>query len=338
VWVYKLLCLHASLVCLLVGCTSSAQPPQAHGPEPSSVQLRLASASYPPYVDTADHPRAALDLVATALARAGYIAKNEIVPLDAVVEGLRADKYDGSAALWQSEEREQFLLYSDALLENRLLLVGQKGSDVSAASLSELKAKKVGIVTDYAYGPELDQAKEPVFVRGTSTEDNLRALLRGELDYVIADALVVHHLQQQFPQQTREKLSAGSKPLIKRTLHFAVRKSFPGAPGIIENFNRQLATMLADGSYNDALHVDWVLADIDKDGTAELVAVGDRLGADPPGSGYRPMGPEGGATPARFVVKGVAYDSWQAVPDEYKTPSQAHSDKPGTLRASVFEF
>jgi polar amino acid transport system substrate-binding protein len=336
--VHKLLCLPACLLCLLLGCTSSSQPAQALVPTPASVQLRLASASYPPYVDTADHPRAALDLVSTALARAGYIAKNEIVPLDTVLEGLRADKYDGSAALWRSEEREQFLLYSDTLLENRLLLVARLGSDVSATTLSALQGKKVGVVSDYAYGPELDQAKEPVFVRGTSTEDNLRSLLRGELDYVIADALVVHHLAQQFPQQTREKLATGTTPLIKRTLHFAVRKSFPGAAGIIENFNRQLAQMLADGSYNDALHVDWIHADIDNDGTPELVAVGDHIGADPPGSGYRPMGPEGGASPSRFVVKGVAYDSWQAVPDEYKNPSSGHSDKPGTLRASVFEF
>jgi polar amino acid transport system substrate-binding protein len=289
-------------------------------------------------VDTSDQPRAALDLVSTALARAGYIAKNEIVPLDTVLEGLRADKYDGSAALWRSDEREQFLLYSDAFLENRLLLVGRKGSEVGATSMRELTGKKVGIVADYAYGPELDQAKEPVFVRGTSTEDNLRALLRGELDYVLADALVVHHLTQQYPQQTREKLATGEKPLIKRTLHFAVRKSLPDAPRIIENFNRQLAQMLSDGSYNDALHVDWIHADIDGDGKPELIAVGDNIGADPPGSGYRPMGPEGTSSPSHYVVKGVAYDSWQAVPNEYKTPSQAHSDKPGTLRASVFEF
>lgn len=336
---HKLLRLHASLFCLLLGCTSSSQPPPALQPAPSSVQLRLASASYPPYVDTQDKPRAALDLVSTALARAGYIAKNEIVALDAVLDGLRADKFDGSAALWRSEEREQFLLYSDALLENRLLLIARKGSDVSAASVHELTGKKVGIVIDYAYGDDLEQAKEPVFVRGASTDDNLRALLHGELDYVIADALVVHQLAQQFPRQTREKLATGTKPLIMRTLHFTVRKNFPNAARIMENFNRELAKMLSDGSYHDALHVDWIQADINGDGTPELIAVSDNIGAEPPGSGYRPKGSdEEGPPPSHFVVKGVAYDSWSAIPEDYKNPSSGHSDKPGTARASVFEW
>ena len=334
----KLLSLPASLLCLLLGCTSSSQPPPSSVPAPSSVQLRLASSPYPPYVDTEGKPRAALDLVSTALARAGYIAKNELVALDAVVAGLRTDKYDGSAALWRSAEREQFLLYSDAVLENRLLLVGQRDSDVSATSLSALSGKKVGIVTDYAYGPELDQAKEPVFVRGISTEDNLRALLHGELDYVIADALVVHQLAQQYPQQTREKLATGTTPLIRRTLHFTLRKSFPDAARIIANFNAQIAKMLSDGSYHAALHVDWIHADVDGDGKPELVAVGDQLGEEAPGSGYRPVSAAEGPAPSRFVVKGVAYDSWQAVPGDFKTPSQAHSDNPGTMRASVFSF
>jgi polar amino acid transport system substrate-binding protein len=332
----------------MFACASAARPAaSAPAAQPASLKLRLASSLWPPFVDDADHPRVAVDVVTTALARAGYIAQDEVTSLEVVLQGLRDGSFDGSTALWRSPEREEYLLYSDAYLENRLMLVAKQGTKVDAASLAELAGKKVGLVKDYAYGPEVEQAQGPVFVRAAGTEEeNLRALLRGDVDYVLCDALVIHHLKQQYPQQVREKLATGSRPLVTRSLHFTVRKDRPDAQRIIEGFNRQLATMLHDGSYHQALHVDWIHADVDGDGKLELVAAGAEIGTQAPTSGYQLMGsvpaganPESDPAHARFVVKGVAYDSWDQVPDDFKkTPSDAFNPKPGTLRASVFEF
>lgn len=337
--------LFASLFCLLLGCASTSRPAASSpGAEPASTKLRLASSLWPPFVDTGEDPGVAVDIVIKALARAGYIAQDQVTSLDAVLRGLRDGSFDGSTSLWRSPEREQFLLYSNAYLENRLMLVGSKGSNVEAKSFAELQGKKIGIVQDYAYGPELEQAKEPVFVRGTSTEDNLRALLRGQLDYVLCDALVIHYLTQQYPQQVREKLATGTHPLVTRPLHFAVRKDRPDAQQIIDGFNKQLARMLSDGTYHQALHVAWIHADVDGDGKLELVAAGDEVGTEAPSAGYQLVSFAGGAADhdpaqARFVIKGVAYDSWDAVPDDLKkTPSDAFNPKPGTARVSVFEF
>jgi polar amino acid transport system substrate-binding protein len=335
----------ASLFCLLLGCASTARP-VAGSPaaEATSTRLRLASGLWPPFVDRGDDPGVAVDIVVKALARAGYIAQDEVTSLDVVLRGLHEGSYDGSTSLWRSPEREQFLLYSSAYLENRLMLVGAKGSKADVTSFAELPGKKIGIVQDYAYGSELEQAKQPLFVRGSSTEENLRALLRGELDYVLCDALVIHYLTQQYPQQVREKLAIGTHPLITRTLHFAVRKDRPDAQRIIDGFNQQLTKMLSDGTYHRALHVDWIHADVDGDGKLELVAAGDEVGTVAPSAGYQLVSFGGGASDndpanARFVIKGVAYDSWDAVPDDLKkTPSDAFNPKPGTLRVSVFEF
>ena len=332
------------LFCFVLGCASSAKPvAKSMESKPSSPTLRLASSHWPPYVGTAEDGRAALDLTSTALARAGYIADQRVVPLEAVLSGINDGTYDGSASLWKSAERERFLLYSDAFLENRMMLVRRADGELREASLEELKGKRVGIVTDYAYGPELGAAEEALFVRGVSTEENLRSLLRGELDVVVADALVVHQVEQRYPQQMREKLAVSTNALITRSLHFAVRKDLPNAARIISEFNRQLSRMLRDGAYHQALHVHWLRADVDGDGKLELVTTDDELGASAPTSSFLPLSvsEEGESSEgARFVVKGVAYDSWQAVPDEYKRGSSGDEmgDKPATLRASVFEF
>ena len=346
--------LAAAIFCLSFACSSrSTSQPAAHSasPEPAAPKLRLASSSWPPWVDVENQPRVALQIVSTALARAGYSVTHEIAPLDQLLSNLRnGTSYDGSASLWRTEDREQFLLYSESYLENRMMLVGPRGSDVSAKWFSQLKGKKIGIVKDYAYGPELDGATEPVFVRGESTEANLRTLIGGgaALDYVLADALVVYHLKQQFPEKTRERLAMGTTPLITRSLHFALRKNLPGAQQIVNQFNEERAKMLKDGSYHTALQVEWILADVDGDGVAEMVAGGEKLGVDPPQSGYQPLsiaksnvapGSESSTTKTHYVVKGVPYDTWDTVPDTFKTPPNTPTGtKPGTLRASVFEF
>lgn len=307
-----------------LGAPVPPAPAPAEPAEPPVVQpLQLASTPWPPFTDNERKPRVAIDLVHTALARAGHTATTSIVPDGTLTEALDQGKFVGSPAMWRSPERETFLLYSEPYLENRMLLVGRAGSDVRARTLSELRGKKVGIVEGYAYGPELEAAKEPSFVAGHSDEVNLRALLDRKLDFVIADSLVIAHVFEQYPRQASERLVVAKEPLITRTLHFAIRKDAANAPAIVARFNEEIRLMLADGSYNRALGLQWVSADVDGDGRAELVPRTERVGVRPPSGSYDvlsvPATPAGSA-PApesqRYFVGGKHYESWEAVPDD----------------------
>jgi polar amino acid transport system substrate-binding protein len=344
----------ALLLCVLVSSCASNVPshptasPAAVAPAPASLlKLRLVSSRFPPFTDTPEGTHLALDLVASALARVGYEASTQIVPAASLDSELREGRFDGSAALWLSEERQEFLLYSNPYLENRLLLVGPKGSAVSAQSLLELKGKKVGVVEGYAYGDEIEASKDPVLVRGVSTEENLRSLLRGELDYVLAEALTVHHLLEHSPKQARERLEVSPHALVRRSLHLAVRKDYPDAQAIIERFNQELKGMLHEGAYHDALQVSWIRADLDGDGRPEWVPASQQVGENAPTDAYDLVSvastpgtgqPSDEPVSARFVIKGVAYDSWEAVPSDYKTQSNDLGAKPRSMRLKVFEF
>src|SRR5262245_38347900 len=112
-----------------------ATTPQVSGQTP---QLHLVSTAWPPFTNPAGQPRFALDLVEEALKRIGSSADTAIVAESAFTSSLLSGKFDGSAAAWRDAERETVLLYSDPYLENRLILVGRRGSDVSATKLSDL--------------------------------------------------------------------------------------------------------------------------------------------------------------------------------------------------------
>jgi ABC-type amino acid transport substrate-binding protein len=326
-----------------VACGSTVSGPAAPLAA-QSTKLRLASTKWVPFTGAEGEPRVALTLTESALQRAGYESTTAIVPDGQLTPKLQHGEYDGSAALWRSEDREQFLLYSKAYLENRLVLVARKGSDVSARSLKELKGKTVALVEGYAYGEAVDYATETRFVRGSSAHENLQALLAGKIDYVLLEELVVAYLFEQHAKEATARLEAGKVPLLTRTLHFAVRKGLPDAQRIIDRFNDAIASMVGDGSYNQALQLDWIRADVDGDGHEELISRANHLGSAPPERSYSLFSPATVAaatasvspatTPAtasaggarlqpdephmRFFIAGKYYDSWQEVPEKLR--------------------
>jgi len=325
-----------------VACGSSVPAPAA--PARQATKLRLVSTKWLPFTGAEGEPRVALSLTESALQRAGYDSTTIFVPDGQLSAKLEQGECDGSAALWRSKDREQYLLYSKPYLENRLVLLARKGSDVSAHSFSELKGKSVALVEGYAYGEAVDAAGQTRFVRGASERENFQALLAGKVDYLLLDDLVVSYLFEQHEKEASARLEVGKVPLVTRTLHFAVRKQLPDAEQIIHRFNDAIAGMVGDGTYNQALQLAWIRADVDGDGQEELIPLGNHLGAAPPERSYALFSPAtvaaatatvsptpAAATPVaggsrvesnpnhvRFFVDGHFYDTWQEVPEKLR--------------------
>jgi ABC-type amino acid transport substrate-binding protein len=292
-------------------------------------ELRLASDLWPPFTDQPGTHRIAIDIVHTALERAGIEAATTIVDWKKVEPGIRSGSYDGSAAMWRSAKRERDLLFSAPYLENRLVLVGRKGSDVQATKISDLAGKRVAAVGHYAYGDEIDSARGVYFVNGRNDQENLDKLLAGEVDYMLVDALVALYLVTYQPDEAAARLEIGTTPLARRALHFAVRRDVADAEQIVEAFNSELHDMLADGTFAEILQLGWIQVDVDGDGRDEMVALGDRVGQVPPGSVYDVFGTAPEEDPPekrRYVVQGSIFEGWDAIPDQYKAAGPADHD------------
>jgi len=311
------------------------------GAAEESKPLRLGSDVWPPFTDVAGKPRVALDLVHQALQRIGVEAETTVeARFEGLVGKIRDQELDGSAALWKTPEREADILFSKPYLENRLVLVGRKGGDLSAKTLGELAGKRIAIVGSYGYGPEVKEARGPVFVEGASDSANLRKLVSGEVDYVLADELLVFYLFQNYEEKAKRLLQAGRAPIMTRSLHLGLRRSLAGAQDVLDRFEAEIRAMVADGSYNRALQLDWIMVDIDGDGITEMVHDGTDAGEMPPGASYQvfEMGePDEPRVELRYLINGQSYDDWDKVPPEYKVPMK-HGIDPGRPGIVLFEF
>jgi polar amino acid transport system substrate-binding protein len=303
--------------------------------------LHLGSTAWSPFTNEPGKPQFAIDLVHAALERIGITADTTIVPDGTLTPALLAGRFDGSPALWRDPQREAALLYSKPYLENRLVLVARRGTDVSAAALGGLSGKRVAIVGGYAYGETLKDPNGPQYVAATTVEETLKKVLAGDADYALMDELVIQYLVTNYADEVRSRLAIGTKPVLVRTLHFAVRRDVPGAQSIVDRFDAELGRMIADHSYHRLLQVGWIQADVDGDGRTEWVPATDLAGKKPPTVRYdlsAVTAPE--AKPEakkRFYLGGQVYEDWSKVPDRYKV-TDTNKTPWGSQVAPVFSF
>lgn len=117
--------------------------------------LKLDSDVWPPFTNVRPEKTIAMDIVEEALSRMEITAQFSITDFEEVLPGIDSGTYDGSAALWKNEEREESLLFSAPFLENQLVLVGRKGETLDLTEASMNKQVLIGGVQNYAYGDSL---------------------------------------------------------------------------------------------------------------------------------------------------------------------------------------
>ncbi|MGD8885111.1 MAG: transporter substrate-binding domain-containing protein [Gammaproteobacteria bacterium] len=249
----------------------------------NAAELKLVADEWPPFTSAQQGQRIAVDLVQTALQNAAVDTKVKILPWQEVLSGIKADKYDAIVAAWKTPEREQYLLFSRAYLENRIDLIGRQDNKIRFDNIEQLKGKKVGVVSGYAYGNEITNNKDIIQVPGATVADNIKKLLGGEVDFILADALVAQAIKEHLPPEITEKLYIYDKEVVTQGLYFAVRKNLQNAQPMLDKFNKAIEQMIADGTYNKILGFTWLVADSNSDGVYEYIAGGNlsSAGKDP---------------------------------------------------------
>ncbi len=306
--------------------------------------LRLVSTAWSPFTNASGQTRLALDLVESALGRIKVTATTTIVDAAQFTPALLTGPYDGSAAAWKDAEREKVLLFSQAYLENRLILVGRKGAAVRVPTLRALQGKSVAIVGGYSYG-DIDKAG-PTFIRSQSEEDSLTHVLQGKAEFALMDELVVQYLVRNYPKEAQTRLELGTAPLVTRPLFVAIRRSRSDAESLISRLNSQLRGMIADRTYHKLLQVDWIRADIDGDGVLEDVPKSDMAGTSAPQQVYSLTSTTKDPSQSlsktvqlspRFYLGGNIYTDWANVPNKFKIADPNQPD-PNRSTASLFKF
>lgn len=209
------------------------------------------SGKWPPYADAGlPEQGLAVELVTTALKRAGYTTYLRIDSLDRILEGGKLGVYDIFATPWYSDERNQYLLFSEPYMESYIRFVKKKEKDFKFNSFDDLKGMMIGIVSDYAYDEQFNQSRDLIKIAERNLIQNLLKLTQGRIDMTLDDELVLQYEINQYMPRSMDSLEFLPKPLAVRGIHIGVSRENPDHEKIVADFNKAIAAMKKDGSYD----------------------------------------------------------------------------------------
>jgi polar amino acid transport system substrate-binding protein len=213
-------------------------------------QLRMAGDAWAPYADVSLLKGGlSVDLISTALARAGYTTEYDQVPWARAMHGLSEGRYDVVINAWYSDDRTQLGEFSGAYMVNRLRFLKRKTSTIEYQSLLQLHPYSIAVVRSYAYSPEFDGDSDLKKVPVASFSTAVRMLAAGRVDLTVEDEYAARSALSREPQEIRGEVEFLPKPLSENSLHILVSLKNPDHAKIVADFDKAIADMRADGSY-----------------------------------------------------------------------------------------
>lgn len=202
-----------------------------------SATLKLSQDLWPPYImNSVQGSGIAHDIVVDALISAGYDLKYSVKPWTRVLKETKSGQSDVIISLWKTEERQQFLLYTQPYMQNDMVFISLSDTKFEYESLDSLKGMKVALVNDYAYANNLRDYPDMTIVKTLDLPNSFRYLLAKKADVLVADEAVARWTAygMKIPKGTLHY----SKTYFDSTpLHAAVRKDHPEAEKIVSILN-----------------------------------------------------------------------------------------------------
>jgi polar amino acid transport system substrate-binding protein len=208
------------------------------------------SDAWPPYADRKLPGQGlGVKLVTEVFKRAGYKTELSTDSLIRLLEGSKVGVYDVFATAWYSDQRNEYLQFSDPYLQTSVRFIKKKGSSFRFNGLQELQGYMIGIIAGYAYDPAFDQSRNLIKITERNLIQNLLKLKQGRIDATLGDERVLKYQINQYMPGSMSGFEILDKPLAVSGIHIAVSRVNPAHNKIVADFNKTLKAMIKDGSY-----------------------------------------------------------------------------------------
>ena len=217
-------------------------------------KLRLVADAWPPFTDsTLTNGGLATDIVSTALARAGYASDFEQVPWARALLGVGEGRYDVLVNAWFNETRTRLGQFSGEYLLNRVRFIKRKEEPIEYNNFQQLHGYPIAVVRGYAYSSAFDDDQDLQKVPVHNFSMAVRMLAADRVKLTLEDEYVARYYLARESPKVRNAVEFMPNPLSENSLHILVSLKNPEHQQIIAGFDREIAAMKADGSYERLL-------------------------------------------------------------------------------------
>ena len=213
-------------------------------------KLRLVADAWPPFTDsTLVNGGLATDIVSTALARAGYASDFEQVPWARALLGVSEGRYDVLVNAWYTDDRTKLGQFSGEYLLNRVRFLKRKDTPIEYDNLQQLHTYPIAVVRGYAYSPAFDDDVSLQKVPVHNFSMAVRMVAADRVKLTLEDEYVARYFLARESTKVRNAVEFLPKALSENSLHILVSLKNPRHEQIVAGFDREIAAMKVDGSY-----------------------------------------------------------------------------------------
>ncbi|GGF69374.1 substrate-binding periplasmic protein [Alteromonas lipolytica] len=283
-------------------------------PVSAQTPVKLVANPLPTLVSEETEPARLNQLISKALEQIGVDAELVVDRPAFSGSGLLTGKYDGEFAHLTLDSPRDNLLYSKPYLPALLYVASRKYPLDEVTQFSHLPSARVATTNRIANTPSMREVRAVSWVRNPTLFDMFSQLSQQRADYVFEDALVLAEFNRLLVDDGELPLQVSPQPLVKSALTISLRKDYPGAAGILREFDNYISRIQQNGEYNEALAISWTLRDINDDGIADWITSSNIYHDDtPPMSqkGVLPLDKFKPGDKSLFVVDGETYTQWE---------------------------
>jgi polar amino acid transport system substrate-binding protein len=210
---------------------------------------------WPPFLDPNQAGKGIIAEIATAAyATQGYELDLKFVPWARAVAGVKNASFDLLIGTWLTEERTNFLMFSQPYLNNSIKFIKKKGDSFNYTDLESLTGKSVGVVIEYGYGDGLLNAKNFRRAEAKNFITNIRKLVAGRIDLTLEDEIVAKAIIAQEQPDLLDKIEFSTADYSTNALYVASGLANAKHEELIEAFNNGLAVIKQSGEYDKIMN------------------------------------------------------------------------------------
>lgn len=160
-------------------------------------KIRICADPFPPYQYIGEDGNAAgqdYEIVYNALTAAGYEVEITIAPWSEVIEAFEKQECDALFQVQDTPERVATYRFSMKLRDAVTDVVRLRNSELEISSYEELGTCRIGLISGFANGDEIDNLPESCKMYYNGTQEIIDALYCGEIDAGVCDRGVREYL------------------------------------------------------------------------------------------------------------------------------------------------
>lgn len=180
----------------------------------------------------------------------GYKVPIVFVPWARALKMTEQGKFAALSGVFFSEQRNKTLAFSEPITTTDIVFFKLKSSDISYdGNLNRLKKLRIGIVRDYIYSNEFDQADYLSKMIALNPGNNIQLLLSGRVDLIVGSRKAIEFLLANKFADSSRLIESLPIPLKTTSVYVAFSREYAGYELLLEDFNSTFARLKKENAF-----------------------------------------------------------------------------------------